>query len=409
MSVPITRQGFIRGMIAAAGLTSASMSTGSPHPSHQTGKRPRAIAMWDFSWLERRWPGAGYEDWDQALDELVERGYDALRIDAYPHLIAADAKKTWLLKPAWDTQDWGAPTLVRVNILPDLYVFIGKCRDRGIKIGLSSWFREDQDDVRMKITSPERLAEVWNIALASIERQGLLDTILYVDLCNEWPNASSAPFVQPAIADGEWSDARSQSWMRTTIDDVRKEFPELPLLFSTNMDRVEMFNEQTSRNYDAIDHHLWMTGENDDEFYKQVGYSYERFSQTGYHNVQMKAAALFATKPDYWQKLLLDKIARLAAVSRAIDIPLVTTECWAIVDYKDWPLLPWDWVKNVCALGTMSAAATGRWTVIATSNFCGPQFRGMWRDAAWHRQLTTAIKQGPIDATLQSGRLWDKL
>jgi hypothetical protein len=45
--------------------------------------------MWDFSWLERRWPGAGYEDWSQALDELVERGYEAVRIDAYPHLVAA--------------------------------------------------------------------------------------------------------------------------------------------------------------------------------------------------------------------------------------------------------------------------------------------------------------------------------
>ena len=22
----------------------------------------RAVTMWDFSWLERRWPGAGYED-----------------------------------------------------------------------------------------------------------------------------------------------------------------------------------------------------------------------------------------------------------------------------------------------------------------------------------------------------------
>src|SRR5580658_1782814 len=33
------------------------------------GKHPRAITMWEFSWIERRWPGAGYEDWDQALDE----------------------------------------------------------------------------------------------------------------------------------------------------------------------------------------------------------------------------------------------------------------------------------------------------------------------------------------------------
>ena len=45
-------------------------------------QRPLAITMWDFSWLERRWPGAGYEDWDLALDGLALRGYDAVRIDA---------------------------------------------------------------------------------------------------------------------------------------------------------------------------------------------------------------------------------------------------------------------------------------------------------------------------------------
>ena len=40
----------------------------------ETFEHPFAITMWDFSWLERRWPGAGYENWDLALDELVERG-----------------------------------------------------------------------------------------------------------------------------------------------------------------------------------------------------------------------------------------------------------------------------------------------------------------------------------------------
>ena len=58
------------------------------------GSRPRAIAMWDFSWIERRWPGAGYEDWDVALDELVERGYDAVRIDTFPHFLSAAPEKT---------------------------------------------------------------------------------------------------------------------------------------------------------------------------------------------------------------------------------------------------------------------------------------------------------------------------
>lgn len=70
---------------------------------------PLAIAMWDFSWLERRWPGAGYEDWDKALDELTERGYDAVRIDAYPHLVDSDPDREWELLPVWSQHDWGAP------------------------------------------------------------------------------------------------------------------------------------------------------------------------------------------------------------------------------------------------------------------------------------------------------------
>jgi hypothetical protein len=60
--------------------------------------------MWDFSWIERRWDDAGYEDWDRALDELRERGYDAVRIDPFPHLLSTDPHKTWTLLPEWNTQ-----------------------------------------------------------------------------------------------------------------------------------------------------------------------------------------------------------------------------------------------------------------------------------------------------------------
>ena len=160
---------------------------------------------------------------------------------------------------------------------------------------------------------------------------------------------------------------------------------------------------------DAIEHHLWMVTQHDDEFYKLVGYEYQRFSQAGYHNVQLKAAHLYGERPEYWDKLLTDKIARLADSARRAQQPLMTTECWAIVDYKDWPMLPWDWVKAVCDLGVSTASATGQWAAMATSNFCGPQFRGMWRDVAWHRRLTGLIKAGPTDSSLKAGRLWNRL
>ena len=47
-------------------------------------------------------------------------------------------------------------------------------------------------------------------------------------------------------------------------------------------------------------------------------------------------------------------------------------------------------IKELCALG-VTTAATGRWSAVATSNFCGPQFHGMWRDVEWHRGLTARI------------------
>ena len=66
------------------------------------------------------------------------------------------------------------------------------------------------------------------------------------------------------------------------------------------------------------------------------------------------------------------------------------------VNYRDWPMADWGWVMDLCADGVEQAAATGRWTAICPSNFCGPQYRGMWRDIAWHRRLTDIIKSSPL-------------
>lgn len=365
--------------------------------------------MWDFSWLERRWPGAGYEDWDRALDELVERGYDAVRIDAYPHLVTENADRFWMLKPKWEVQDWGAPTFVSVRILPELLTFISKCGERGVKVGLSSWFREDESNRQLTIDNGSKMAAAWVTTLRRIAAAGLLDHILYVDLCNEWGNEATEPYARLKVGPENWYDPRSLAWMRRAIADVRAIFPELPLLFSFDDSKPEHYVRNEISFLDAIEQHLWMAGENDDEFYKKVGYHYERFSEEGYHNVQRYAAAVYREKPAYWQRLLTTKIGQVANVARRVNLPLMTTECWGIIDYKDWPLLPWDWVKELCALGTLTASATGQWAAIATSNFCGPQFRGMWRDVGWHQRLTAAIKAGPTHVSIRQGKLWQRL
>lgn len=43
-------------------------------------KKPLAIAMWDYSWILCHHKFREFEDWDQVLQGIVERGYNALRI-----------------------------------------------------------------------------------------------------------------------------------------------------------------------------------------------------------------------------------------------------------------------------------------------------------------------------------------
>jgi hypothetical protein len=161
--------------------------------------------------------------------------------------------------------------------------------------------------------------------------------------------------------------------------------------------------------FDLLEHHTWMAKENGGEFNREVQYGFQRFETKGYENLVAHAGRLYRERSAHWQQLLTTRIASLAAASRRTRLPLGTTECWAIIDYKDWPGLSWDWVMELCALGTMTAAETGRWAFIATSNFCGPQFVGMWRDVAWHRKLTSAIKSSSLDADLRESKLVRRL
>ena len=372
---------------------------------------PRAITMWDFSWLERRWPGAGFEDWDVALDELTERGYNAVRIEAYPHLVGVNPTKEWVLDEVWNQQDWGSPDRIKVQVQPALNEFIRKCGERDIRVGLSSWFRTDTTHQEMTITTPEIMAQRWINTLKTIDDAGLLDNILYVDLCNEWPGNIWAPFfnaLYPKVYWGQWDAPESMEWMQKAIALVRDAYPDLPLVFSTDSQDLWRFDNDLSY-FDLVEHHIWMANQKQGEFLKAIDYKNGRFDPQAYKNVQANAERVYREKPDYWNNLLLNQINETAAVAKRIGKPLITTECWGIIDYKDWPMLNWDWVKDLCEMGVKEAAATGQWVGIATSNFCAPQFVGMWRDVEWHRRLTTLIKSSSINPELLESEEAQKL
>jgi hypothetical protein len=246
----------------------------------------------------------------------------------------------------------------------------------------------------MLLKTPQDLGNAWLRTLESIAEAGLLDTLLYVDLCNEFPLPVWAPFFTSQGNQEEKMMRNSPAgrrWMEESIVVVRDAFPELTYSFSFI---TEYDKEQDVSFLDFLELHIFMTMWSD--FDQQVGYTYEFDDSKGYENMVQKAEALYRSDPEKWKMALNSGIELAAQWSRASGKQLITTEGWGVVNYKDWPLLNWEWVKELCEYGVRQASATGQWAAMTTSSFCGPQFVGMWRDKDWHRRLTDVIHSGPL-------------
>ena len=155
-------------------------------------KKPLAIAMWDFSWLLRHYKGGGFEDWDQVLSELARRGYNAIRIDCFPHLVAADnegkvVEEFYYPKKNWKPALWGNDASVYVRPREALAEFLPLCKKYGIYVGLSTWFREDDSSRHDMPRGVDGFTRVWTETLDFLKENGLMDNVIYVDMLNEYP------------------------------------------------------------------------------------------------------------------------------------------------------------------------------------------------------------------------------
>jgi hypothetical protein len=152
-----------------------------------------------------------------------------------------------------------------------------------------------------------------------------------------------------------------------------------------------------------------MASLNNGEFNDKLGIDWDGFSSRDLERMAEKAEPLYKANKPYWDQILTSSIRQFAADARVANKPLVTTECWGMVNYKDYPMLDWSLEKELCVLGVTTAAATGQWVAMATSNFCGPQYKGMWDDVSWHQKLTSIIKSSPIHASIQRTKVAARL
>ena len=377
---------------------------------------PSAVTMWDFSWLLRRsGTEAEYADVDRVLDELNDRGYDTVRIDAFPHWIAPDnsgnISETITASPQPAGFMWGNHTPVTVRPKDALLQFLSGLKDRGLQAGLSTWFTGDNERRNEQVRTPADLARVWNHTLQTIDDAGLTETIRYVDLCNEWPGWS--PGVTQAIFDSG-SNPTTRSWSphevdlidsyQTALADLRADHPNYPLTLSwfprevTTGTPEDLFRLSVV-NQDLLEVHLWLSLVCP-AFIKQTAYVDDYSSDvTNLTEHEHIVHETLDTDLKRWLAELDDVMAQWSEAARERGLPLWTTEGWASIGWSpdlepEWS--GWDYVKKV-GEGAIELAGKHGWEGICTSNFSQPHHAGMWADTAWHKTMTERIRRGGSD------------
>lgn len=156
-------------------------------------KSPLAIAMWDFSWILRHHRYGEFEDWEKVLNELAERGYNAIRLDIMPHYIAADkngiiTEEYRSVKIGWTPAKWGNDYTMSFRPREALLKFLPLCKKYGFRVGLSTWF-VNHNTGPLSIASEEGgLLRAWSETLTFLQQHNLLDgNVIYIDLLNEFP------------------------------------------------------------------------------------------------------------------------------------------------------------------------------------------------------------------------------
>lgn len=393
-------------------------------------KKPLAIAMWDFCWLRRHYRTGGFEDWDRALDELAERGYNAIRIEAFPHLVARNAEgkiqETFKFsRTDWKPLLWGNDASIEVSPRQALLEFLPKCRARGIRVGLSTWMHPDDTGWNMKNSGPEGLARMWGDTLEFLEQNGLLHDIIYVDLLNEYPSVHCYQWLHDQIkamsekatdkapanvdrnlvlpdmkpTDGRVLTLRQRQFINDfanqTITLLKQRWPRMAYMFcQTQSGKAMPWTDLDHSQFGVIDIHYWFSQH--PEFMEKTGYWQKLVPMENDQQFQ----PVYKLIREYWAanktkmiQWMDEGLAEVASVGRKLGVPYGNTEGWGPVIWLDNPNLDWVWLKETAEICAELGVKHG-YHFNCTSNFTHPHFKTLWDDVKWHQRVTKIIRQG---------------
>jgi hypothetical protein len=427
--MPESRRDFIKKAALTAGtlavnntlFTSESFSA----PVNTAGRirvselqKPVAIAMWDFSWILRHHRYGEFENWDAVLEGLAERGYNAVRIDAMPHFVAADTsgkteQEFRAVKNGWQPSLWGNDYTMSFRPREALLEFLPKCKKYGIKVGLATWFLRHGTERKDIFLEEGGLYRAWDETLSFLKQNSLLDNVIYIDLLNEYPNwhgydwlkkkmnilsgldqyklDRSDANVPDQVISGKNANKAQQDFYNdfavNLIGNLKKKYPDFD--YYVSLDSSMELERMDMSEFGALDYHIWFHHNGKIPGLDKVG---ARDQTLDYRKIYSDLLSYWKENKTTLVSWMEGRLNDISAAASKHNIVCGNTEGWGPISWFDHPELSWDWVKESAEICVDLAKRHDNYKFICTSNFTHPQFRGMWEDVRWHQKITNRIK-----------------
>ena len=364
-----------------------------------------ALTCWDYAWPLRREYGPGGGAVERALDEAVERGFNAVRLDPYPHLLATPANSVHLDRceifaepDARLRVGAGAET---VQIRKAFRRLLNAAADRGLKLWLSGFFIADSRARRSFVRRPADFVDVWAQTLELVREWGHLDTVVAVDFCHHFPfppwshGVIRRVFGQPPQRSlpERWGSEQEQAVEQYLLEvprALRALFPTIHFGVSAAAGDTDHLRQLDTSELDFLELGLWL---DDDPRYRLA--TGADLPVPGLLDRRLGAPlrrALMEATGEHWRGRLQEQLQRRLAFTRLRRLQPVLGEGY--LNPRMPPEgLPRDWAGFTEAL-VGKALASGV-AVMTPTSLARPHSPWLWREADWLAHLNHLILTGP--------------
>lgn len=366
------------------------------------------IAMWDYSWLNQHYKGGFYEDYNKVCDELIERGFNTVRIDAFPLVIGKMENNEQEVTIEGDPlRNWGASDKDRKHaVVTELIEFMKITKEKNISVILSSWGLGaiEFPDIRKDYANPEDHWKAWEKVLDILKENDLLSHVVYVDFDQEFPffspvrpeldrlgKVKNAGSINGSFDRLNWNPEQMKfvrNYLNSTLNHFQGKYPELRFTFSLTSFWKEI-RAMNIKTFDVLELHFWLN--QSQRFTSRTGFPGLK-KDRGDHDYKDYMDRLEKTMLSSRPMLMKDMHNRLSWAkewSEEIGAPLTTTEVWGPWWHMDHEDLTWKWLYDWCEDGMQLSSDYQLWGTTPW-NYSHPYWEN-WTNVEWYNKVNSGF------------------